>query len=122
MTCSGQKDYSHKELNYFFSAHFTTDFNRFIPPVIHVVWYKKRIENRYTCQNIQLFNKIPHDLPSHCKYLRVSLLIIKKKAIIFTADRKTPQRNTTVSQENMKIFTRTGRQKSGFFVGARKLF
>ena len=61
------------------------------PPVIHVVWYKKWIENRYTCQNIQLFNKIPHDLPSHCKYLRVSLLIIKKKAIIFTADRKTPQ-------------------------------
>ena len=42
-----------------------------------------------------------HDLPSHYKYILLSLLRIKKNAIIFTGDKQRPQRNTTASKESM---------------------
>ena len=53
-----------------------------------------------------IYYQIEHfDLPRYCTYLRVSSLKVKKSVINFLESKQIPQRNTSVSQKNLQIFT-----------------
>ena len=82
-----------------FFQYFTRDKNGFVHYRIQVISSNKYIQNWYTLQDIQIFDRTSQST----KQIIIDnyLLTIKKKSVIFSESRQIPQRNTILYQENM---------------------
>ena len=82
-----------------FFQYFTRDKNGFVHCRILVISSNKYIQNWYTLQDIQIFDRTSQST----KQIIIDSysLTIKKKSVIFSGSRQIPQRNTILSQENM---------------------
>ena len=82
-----------------FFQYFTRDKNGFVHYRIQVISSNKYIQNWYTLQDIQIFDRTSQST----KQIIIDSysLTIKRKSVIFSGSRQIPQRNTILSQENM---------------------